>query len=87
MTFTYVYDFIVGRVQAILDWLQKAGEMMGSLFGGEGAGIDPQMYVQRQFPPVTPAGDRTSQVIHDNSRQTIQILSAARAGDPQRIGR
>lgn len=73
VTFTYVYDFIVGRVQAILDWLQKAGEMMGSLFGGEGAGIDPQMYVQRQFPPVTPAGDRTSQVIHDNSRQTIQI--------------
>lgn len=72
-TFTHVYDFIVGRVQAILDWLQKAGEMMGNVFGGDGAGIDPQVYIQRQLPEVAPVGARSSQTVNDHSQHTVNV--------------
>ena len=82
--FTTSYDFIVGRIEALLGWLREAGDAMSTVFGGDAAGIDPQMYIQRQLPEVAPVGARTSQVIHDNSQQTIQIYQQP-GQDPKAI--
>ena len=82
--FTTSYDFIVGKIEALLGWLREAGDAMSTVFGGDAAGIDPQMYIQRQLPEVAPVGTRTSQVIHDNSQQTIQIYQQP-GQDPKAI--